>query len=50
MKSRIEAMSCAQPAADKRHVVFEGGHIPAHPQEWIKVILDWLDDHLGPVD
>jgi len=43
-------MSCAQPAADKRHVVFEGGHIPAHPQEWIKVILDWLDDHLGPVD
>jgi len=37
------------PAADKRHVVFEGGHIPTHPQEWIKVILDWLDDHLGPV-
>ena len=37
------------PAAEKRHVVFEGGHIPPHPEEAIKVILDWLDDHLGPV-
>lgn len=37
------------PPANKRHVVFEGGHIPPHPQEAIKVILDWLDDRLGPV-
>ncbi len=37
------------PAADKRHVVFEGGHIPAHPEQAIKAVLDWLDDHLGPV-
>jgi dienelactone hydrolase len=37
------------PAADKRHVVFEGGHIPPHPQEAMKVMLGWLDDRLGPV-
>jgi dienelactone hydrolase len=37
------------PAAQKRHVVFEGGHIPPHPNEAIKVVLDWLDEQLGPV-
>ncbi|MFI5168038.1 MAG: protein kinase [Thermoanaerobaculales bacterium] len=37
------------PEAEKRHAVFEGGHIPPHPQEAIKAVLDWLDDHLGPV-
>ncbi len=37
------------PAAEKRHALFEGGHIPPHPQEAIKVVLDWLDAHLGPV-
>ncbi|MBZ5590355.1 MAG: protein kinase [Acidobacteriia bacterium] len=37
------------PEADKRHVVLEGGHIPPHPQEAIKVVLNWLDDRLGPV-
>jgi hypothetical protein len=37
------------PEADKRHVVFEGGHIPSRPQEVFKVILDWLDARLGPV-
>jgi pimeloyl-ACP methyl ester carboxylesterase len=36
-------------AADKRHVVMEGGHIPPRPEEVIKEILDWLDRHLGPV-
>jgi len=35
--------------ADKRHAVFEGGHIPAHPQQAIKEVLDWLDARLGPV-
>jgi dienelactone hydrolase len=34
--------------ADKRHVVLEGGHLPSHPQEAMKVVLDWLDAHLGP--
>ena len=37
-------------AADKRHVVLEGGHIPPQPQEAFKVILGWLDDRLGPVN
>jgi formylglycine-generating enzyme required for sulfatase activity/dienelactone hydrolase len=37
------------PADQKRHVVFEGGHIPPNPKEPIKVILNWLDEHLGPV-
>ena len=36
-------------AAQKRHVVLEGGHIPPHPNEAIKVVLDWLDEQLGPV-
>jgi formylglycine-generating enzyme required for sulfatase activity/dienelactone hydrolase len=37
------------PEPQKRHVVFPGGHLPPHPQEAMKVMLDWLDDHLGPV-
>ncbi len=36
-------------AADKRHAVLEGGHIPPRPQEVYKEILDWLDRYLGPV-
>jgi dienelactone hydrolase len=39
----------ATPAADKKHAVFEGGHIPAKRQEPIKEMLDWLDKYLGPV-
>ncbi|MEE9294687.1 MAG: protein kinase, partial [Phycisphaerae bacterium] len=37
------------PPADKRHRIFESGHIPTEQQEVIKEILDWLDQHLGPV-
>jgi dienelactone hydrolase len=37
------------PPADKKHAVFEGGHIPAKRQEPIKEMLDWLDRYLGPV-
>jgi tRNA A-37 threonylcarbamoyl transferase component Bud32/dienelactone hydrolase len=37
------------PAANKKHAVFEGGHIPARQQEPIKEMLDWLDRYLGPV-
>jgi len=29
--------------------VLDGGHIPAHMEEPIRVILDWLDKYLGPV-
>ena len=34
---------------EKKHVMFEGGHIPAKPQEPIKAMLDWFDKYLGPV-
>lgn len=37
------------PATDKKHAVFEGGHIPANQQAPIKEMLDWLDKYLGPV-
>jgi eukaryotic-like serine/threonine-protein kinase len=37
------------PAADKKHAVFEGGHMPLRQQEPIKEMLDWLDKYLGPV-
>ncbi|MDP9339500.1 MAG: SUMF1/EgtB/PvdO family nonheme iron enzyme, partial [Acidobacteriota bacterium] len=32
---------------DKRHAVFEAGHIPPHDQ-MIKETLDWLDKYQGP--
>jgi cephalosporin-C deacetylase-like acetyl esterase len=36
------------PEKDKRHVVFESGHVP--PADMlIKEVLDWLDRYLGPV-
>jgi formylglycine-generating enzyme required for sulfatase activity/dienelactone hydrolase len=37
------------PPADKKHAVFEGGHIPANQQAPIKEVLDWLDKYLGVV-
>jgi eukaryotic-like serine/threonine-protein kinase len=37
------------PAANKKHAVFEGGHIPARQQEPIKEMLDWLDHYFGLV-
>ena len=37
------------PAADKRHRVFESGHVPTERQEVMKEALDWLDRYLGPV-
>jgi tRNA A-37 threonylcarbamoyl transferase component Bud32/pimeloyl-ACP methyl ester carboxylesterase len=37
------------PEKDKRHVVFDGGHIPPKIQPLVKEILDWLDRTLGPV-
>ncbi len=36
-------------ATDKRHLVFESGHVPTERQEVMKEILDWLDRYLGPV-
>jgi hypothetical protein len=34
---------------DKRHSVFESGHVPTERNEVIREILDWLDRYLGPV-
>jgi eukaryotic-like serine/threonine-protein kinase len=35
------------PTKEKRHAVFEAGHMPPHDQ-MIKEILDWLDRYQGP--
>jgi len=37
------------PPKDKRHALFEGGHLPPKIQGIIKETLDWLDRYLGPV-
>jgi dienelactone hydrolase len=36
------------PAKDKRHVVFDSGHVPPWP-DVVRETLDWLDLRLGPV-
>jgi hypothetical protein len=36
------------PEKDKRHAIFDAGHIP--PKHFIvKEVLDWLDRYFGPV-
>jgi hypothetical protein len=37
------------PPDEKRHRVFESGHVPTERQEVFKEVLDWLDRYLGPV-
>jgi formylglycine-generating enzyme required for sulfatase activity/dienelactone hydrolase len=37
------------PADQKRHVVFESGHVDFPRSELIREVLGWLDRHLGPV-
>ena len=36
------------PAKDKRHAVYEAGHVPPN-DILIREVLDWLDRYLGPV-
>jgi dienelactone hydrolase len=36
------------PSNDKRHVVFDAGHVPPN-DPMMKEILDWLDRYLGPM-
>ena len=36
------------PAKDKKHVVFDSGHVPPWP-DVVRETLDWLDQRLGPV-
>jgi tRNA A-37 threonylcarbamoyl transferase component Bud32 len=35
--------------SEKRHRIFDSGHVPTEWGEVVKEILDWLDRHLGPV-
>jgi formylglycine-generating enzyme required for sulfatase activity/dienelactone hydrolase len=38
------------PEADKKHVLFDGGHVNLMTRlDLVREILDWLDQHLGPV-
>jgi eukaryotic-like serine/threonine-protein kinase len=37
------------PAKDKRHYIYEGGHVAPNTQALIREVLDWLDRYLGPV-
>jgi eukaryotic-like serine/threonine-protein kinase len=36
------------PEKDKKHVVFDSGHVPPWP-DVVRETLDWLDRYLGPV-
>jgi len=36
-------------AADKKHVLFDSGHVPPF-RDVVRVTLDWLDRYLGPVN
>ena len=36
------------PDKDKRHVVFEAGHLPLPRSEMIRETLAWLDRYQGP--
>jgi serine/threonine protein kinase/dienelactone hydrolase len=38
------------PAANKRHVVLDGGHLPADYTRGVREILGWTDRWLGPVE
>jgi len=38
------------PSADKRHRIFDSGHVPAERSELIREIVGWLDRYLGTVD
>ena len=37
------------PAAHKKHVVLEGGHVAQDIRGMFREVLDWLDRYLGPV-
>jgi eukaryotic-like serine/threonine-protein kinase len=37
------------PPEHKRHVAFEGGHVPTDMRVVIREALDWFDKYLGPV-
>jgi len=41
--------SLGTPARDKKHVVYEGGHMVFPRPAAVRESLDWLDKYLGPV-
>ena len=36
------------PENDKRHVLFDTGHVLLQTQPFVKEVLDWFDKYLGP--
>jgi tRNA A-37 threonylcarbamoyl transferase component Bud32/predicted esterase len=46
-KPLIKLLAAAPP--DKRHVIFDSGHMPAPFQDFVKEAITWLDRYLGPV-
>jgi dipeptidyl aminopeptidase/acylaminoacyl peptidase len=49
LKQSQEPLMRLLGSKEKRHYVFEGGHVPPRWQEVIKETLDWFDRYLGPV-
>jgi len=49
LKESQEPLMRLLGSKEKRHYVFEGGHVPPRWQEVIKETLDWFDRYLGPV-
>ena len=37
------------PPDQKRHALFEGGHMPTQIHDVMREMLDWFDRFLGPV-
>ena len=38
------------PPEQKRHVILDGGHIPTRFNDAVKVMLEWADQWMGPVE
>jgi eukaryotic-like serine/threonine-protein kinase len=49
LKESQEPLMRLLGSKEKRHYVFEGGHVPPRWQEVAKETLDWFDRYLGPV-
>jgi len=48
LKESQEPLMRLLGSREKRHYVFEGGHVPPRWQEVIRETLDWFDRYLGP--
>ena len=36
------------PAADKRHITYDAGHVNLPRNQVVAQMVDWLDKYLGP--